>query len=632
MNLYKKGNFSETPDINQLKLINPQSMDELPDSTVLPDGEYNGIRYGYTLELVDGKKYKLKEGVRNTRPVAIKNGYKKLTLKSGKIVTFSGFAEAGGILSGRSYGPKDPSLKVNPTKIKLDEEGFRIPKDMNGKINLEDRAFALNDNSGKFTGSVPPPTIGISKDNSIIRKGNSSNSPSGSSSSDQPNAMTDVSLEWNRDRTFHLAVEPWITTPLISDTEDGIYIGNVKGNNFDTQKKVITMAVKVDIDYPASVVCLVKNQKAYLFKTEQLTATTGSKLFSELRSFADPEEDEKKKKKKKSEETEDEGKGNESKPENNPNETQTPDQNQEQQTQEPQQQKQPVTVNRSKKGEEKQRQKELEESGENQEASEQDNPQGPQIQPAVQPEFKTSPVKVADTRGNEDIQYRFEYQVSEPKFEIESIIGTVVMSTSFAHLFHLCITDYPAHMALDEYYKKMPELVDNLAENFLATTQAANFQVCIVPKTLDPVDYFMQLQEFVSKYQQEKLNDAPKFSSLIDDILQLIGRTLYKLKRLKSGRKMFSFSDGIRTKEFGSTGMLMSKEVLKETKNTISDAITAYIKKYRKPPVKEIKTTDGHKIRQYVNNNVIDEDSAIELLNSVLNGITDGIRATTEFK
>jgi len=624
MNLFKKGNFSETPDIANLKLKNQMNLEDIPDSEVLPDGEYVGIRYGYTLELNDGKKYKLKDGVRDSRPSAIQKGYKKYNLKSGKIATFSGFAEAGGVMAGMSYGPKDPSLKINPTKIKLDEEGFKIPKTMNGKINLEDRAFALNDNSGKFVGSVPPPTIGISKDNTIIRKGNSSNSPNGLSSSDQPNAMTDVSLEWNRDRTFHLAVEPWITTPLISDTEDGIYIGNVKGNNFDTQKKVITMAVKVDIDYPESVVCLVKNQKAYLFKAQQLTATTGSKLFSELRHFADPEETEenkKKKKDKKEEETKDERKGNESKPEDNPEGNQPNEQQQGQD--QPQQPKQPVTVNRSKKGEEKQKQKEAEEAGENQ--KEEAQATGPEIQPAVQPEFKTSPVKVEDTRGNEDIQYRFEYQVSEPKFEIESIIGTTVMSISFAHLFHLCITDYPAHIALEEYYKKMPELVDNLAENFLATTQAANFQVCIVPKTLDPVDYFMQLQEFVSKYQQEKLNDAPKFSSLIDDILQLIGRTLYKLKRLKSGRKMFSFSDGIRTKEFAMppARVILGKETLRETKDTISQAITAYIKKFRKPPVKDIKTTDGHTIKQYVNNNVIDEDSAIELLNSVLNGITE---------
>ena len=49
---------------------------------------------------------------------------------------------------------------------------------------------------------------------------------------------------------------------------------------------------------------------------------------------------------------------------------------------------------------------------------------------------------------------------------ISQLFGTLQQSVVNSWKNHLKTSKYAAHMALDEYYKEMPELVDTLIENY----------------------------------------------------------------------------------------------------------------------------------------------------------------------
>ena len=50
---------------------------------------------------------------------------------------------------------------------------------------------------------------------------------------------------------------------------------------------------------------------------------------------------------------------------------------------------------------------------------------------------------------------------------IEQLFGTLQQSVVATWRKHLRAAKYSKHMALDEFYKKMPELVDNLIEAYM---------------------------------------------------------------------------------------------------------------------------------------------------------------------
>jgi hypothetical protein len=226
-----------------------------------------------------------------------------------------------------------------------------------------------------------------------------------------------------------------------------------------------------------------------------------------------------------------------------------------------------------------------------------------------------------------DINYTFEYNPSEPKLEMQGVIGTLLMSVTFGHLFHLCTTDYPSHIALNEYYEKMPDKVDTLAEAYLSTTKAANFQVCIVPTSSCPISYLDRVLEYVLTYQEQKLQGESAFNSLVDDCVNQIRSTLYKLKRLKGGKKLFSFSeeDNVTFSSGNPTPAKIQVSDLSGFRNELVKSIMGFIRKFHKAPLKDLKTTDGKSVRQFVEKHTFDNQSAMDIAEATLKGISDGV-------
>lgn len=673
-----KDNYSEYPILHKVKLdntIKKDGEDHTPDKILpaerLKNGIYDAKWYGNTLELSNGELYMTKNSIGKGKEfyseydrIKLTNGIAKVVSKFKK-KTFSGFAGIGAGLQGQSYGSKSATVN-DVTRLTFDSAGFHIPSKVQNAFKLKNKSYSMiGDRKGGWTGSRPEPQISISRDNTIIRsksRGSSLDGPKDEITPLMPNKMTNVALDWNRDAAFHLAIEPWLTSNLLSDTDDGLYLGNIKGDKVDTGDKVITLMVSIKVDYPEAVLVLVKNKKAYIFKQSALQKSTGSRIFTNvifseikspeqfkdyahnlmanahkdhydpkktdkvasgilknskdygeavgklksslkhysdfndiIKSFADTdksddqsdddsedkikEEEEELKRKaaelekrktdlkaKRQEEADPKDKDAKDQ-EQATDKTQDPDTNQtgdQSKSGSGSSEDQPGDESQAKTGTGKAN---FKRSGTSpKEATEQPAPNNaPNAFKTAKPDESSvssidpnKPAQVEDQSqgpteedkqqqaindkdASDEIDYRFEVEPSEPKIEMQCLIGTLVMSPAYVHLFHLCTTDYAAHMALEEFYKKMPELVDKLAENYLSTTPTTNFQVCIVPDSLDPVKYLESLQEYIIKYQTAKLANESAFQSLVDDISNLIGVTLYRLKRLKIGRKSFSF-------------------------------------------------------------------------------------------
>jgi len=115
---------------------------------------------------------------------------------------------------------------------------------------------------------------------------------------------------------------------------------------------------------------------------------------------------------------------------------------------------------------------------------------------------------------------------------IGEFFGTLQESITTEWRKHLQTKKYSTHMALDEYYKEMPEKVDALIEAW----QADNEVVQDYKNTLEPGDdalkYLESLKDFVQRGRTEFFKDKSELESLTDDILSLIDSTIYKLKHL----------------------------------------------------------------------------------------------------
>jgi hypothetical protein len=129
------------------------------------------------------------------------------------------------------------------------------------------------------------------------------------------------------------------------------------------------------------------------------------------------------------------------------------------------------------------------------------------------------------------------------------IIGMLLHSIADFHLFHLLTTDYAAHMALEDYYEGMPELVDAFAEDTLSTFDKADeikpeWYTGLQLGQPETIPYLHCMLGIIGDYREANKNtlrDSQK--SELDAIEQLMSSTLYKLKRLSSSEsRKFTFA------------------------------------------------------------------------------------------
>ena len=122
---------------------------------------------------------------------------------------------------------------------------------------------------------------------------------------------------------------------------------------------------------------------------------------------------------------------------------------------------------------------------------------------------------------------------------IEELFGTLQMSVVAGWRKHLRTAKYAKHKALDEFYKEMPEKVDALIEAWMGANgkKIGPFQNTLSSSNLNTLKYLGELKR-VCKEGYMLMGENEELKSLLDDIVNLINSTLYKVKELSESEVM----------------------------------------------------------------------------------------------
>lgn len=121
---------------------------------------------------------------------------------------------------------------------------------------------------------------------------------------------------------------------------------------------------------------------------------------------------------------------------------------------------------------------------------------------------------------------------------IEEYFGT--LQQSFVEIWknHLQTSKYSDHKALNDYYDEIVEKVDSLIEAYQGIYgKVGDLKNNFKTEFDDPIPYLKELKKFTKDGRKELIKEEDtELWSTVDDILNLIDSTLYKLKELKESR------------------------------------------------------------------------------------------------
>ena len=120
--------------------------------------------------------------------------------------------------------------------------------------------------------------------------------------------------------------------------------------------------------------------------------------------------------------------------------------------------------------------------------------------------------------------------------KIEELFGTLQQATVASWRKHLRTAKYAKHEALDEFYKELPEKVDALIEGYMGAHG----------KKITKFDNILKSSNMNTlKYLQELKKVCKQGYDLLDDIVNLINSTLYKVKELSESHSYPDLADYI---------------------------------------------------------------------------------------
>ena len=132
---------------------------------------------------------------------------------------------------------------------------------------------------------------------------------------------------------------------------------------------------------------------------------------------------------------------------------------------------------------------------------------------------------------------------------IEEFFGTLQQATVEAWKEHLKTDKYSKHIALNDFYEDVVELVDTLIEDYMGIYgKVSDYKNIMTTEKIGAVEYLESLREMCKEAADDLFDedDDSEILSDIDNILSLIDSTLYKLKELKENNMLKSLSEYIK--------------------------------------------------------------------------------------
>lgn len=129
---------------------------------------------------------------------------------------------------------------------------------------------------------------------------------------------------------------------------------------------------------------------------------------------------------------------------------------------------------------------------------------------------------------------------------IEELFGTLQQATVASWRKHLRTAKYAKHEALDEFYKELPEKVDALIEGYMGAhgKKITKFENILKSSNMNTLKYLQELKK-ICKQGYGLLDENEELKGLLDDIVNLINSTLYKVKELAESHSYPDLADYI---------------------------------------------------------------------------------------
>ena len=129
---------------------------------------------------------------------------------------------------------------------------------------------------------------------------------------------------------------------------------------------------------------------------------------------------------------------------------------------------------------------------------------------------------------------------------IEQLFGTLQQSVVSTWRKHLRTAKYAKHIALNEFYEDMPEKVDALIEAWMGVNgkKIKGYENILQAANMNTLTYLKELKK-IAKQGYELMGGEKELEALLDDIVELIDSTLYKVKELDENKTMIDLSDYI---------------------------------------------------------------------------------------
>ena len=108
---------------------------------------------------------------------------------------------------------------------------------------------------------------------------------------------------------------------------------------------------------------------------------------------------------------------------------------------------------------------------------------------------------------------------------------TLFHAVTNAHIMHLQTRSYAQHKALQKFYEQIGDYADTFVESYQGKYGIIDNYPDEFDLMLDPLPYLENLRGFVQD-NKEHLPKDTELQNTVDDILNLIDSTVYKLKFL----------------------------------------------------------------------------------------------------
>ena len=126
-----------------------------------------------------------------------------------------------------------------------------------------------------------------------------------------------------------------------------------------------------------------------------------------------------------------------------------------------------------------------------------------------------------------------EAEMPTPSVTIGEFFITLLHAATNGHILHLQTKSYSEHKALQAYYEGLPDLVDNIIEQYQGAYQTIiEYPNIYALPIKDPLTEVYNIRDFLAR-NRAVVGDYTSIQNQVDELMSLLDSTVYKLTFLK---------------------------------------------------------------------------------------------------